>query len=257
MVALNASAQNDNADISLWPLTDILDVAGGSVYEMGPFNAFCEKHRLFEFLTEDFVGGLVEHLQASQVRLQKQKRMVVLEVGAGKGFLAYHMTERLQKHSGGTIDYVATDIWPLQGPFSANIISDDYQAALTKFKPDIVLCSWMPMSMDWSKYFRHHGGVQEYILIGEADHGACGDNWETWGNHLFHPSVKLPALRDMLSLPQEKVVHIPDDIKALSPPYTADGWQKWPLDHISQFQLQRFDTFLHHGNSQTVSFTKS
>jgi hypothetical protein len=64
MVALQARAQEDlNAGISSWPLVDIIDVAGGALHGMGLFNSFCEKHRLFEFLTTEFVDGLVRHLK--------------------------------------------------------------------------------------------------------------------------------------------------------------------------------------------------
>jgi hypothetical protein len=183
--------------------------------------------------------------------------MVVLEVGAGKGFLAHHIKQQLKKQSDGTIEYVATDIWPLDSPFSSNVRSEDYQAALRDVKPHVVICSWMPMSSDWSRDFRNCvDTVQEYILIGEADNGACGHNWETWGNPFFHPCAGLPPLRDMDVLPNVEDLHVPVDLLETPPPYHLDGWRKNPLDHISHFQLQRFDAPAHFGNSQTVSFTK-
>ena len=53
--------------------------------------------------------------------------------------------------------------------------------ALNKYKPDIVISSWMELGQDWTSSFRACSSVQEYILIGEADSGVCGRLWETWG----------------------------------------------------------------------------
>ena len=34
---------------------------------------------------------------------------------------------------------------------------------------------------DWTDEIRKCESVEEYILIGEADGGCCGDAWRTWG----------------------------------------------------------------------------
>ena len=61
-----------------------------------------------------------------------------------------------------------------------------HEAALRITQPSMVLCAWMPMGRDLSRAFRRCESVQEYVLLGEADDGACGDNWETWGNPAFN-----------------------------------------------------------------------
>ena len=40
----------------------------------------------------------------------------------------------------------------------------------------MVLCAWMPMGRDLSRAFRQCESVQEYVLLGEADDGACSEN---------------------------------------------------------------------------------
>lgn len=57
----------------------------------------------------------------------------------------------------------------------------DYKEALKKYKPDIVISSWMPYTEDWTKDFRTFSSVKEYILIGEPDNGCCGHPWKMWG----------------------------------------------------------------------------
>ena len=61
----------------------------------------------------------------------------------------------------------------------------DYREALKTYRPHLVLCSWMPMGVDWTRAFRECGSVGEYLLLGEVYDGAVGHNWETWGNPAF------------------------------------------------------------------------
>lgn len=49
--------------------------------------------------------------------------------------------------------------------------------ALSAFRPRLVICSWMPMGVDWSRAFRNCDDVDEYVLLGEADDGSCGHLW--------------------------------------------------------------------------------
>lgn len=56
-----------------------------------------------------------------------------------------------------------------------------FDAALAAHEPQIVLSSWMPMGRDWTAAVRRTPSVREYVLIGEADYGICGDPWLTWG----------------------------------------------------------------------------
>lgn len=114
----------------------------------------------------------------------------------------------------------------------------------------IVLCSWMPSGEDWTDLFRKCtsadetdsvlktvGQVEEYILIGEADDGTCGDNWYTWGNCEFHPNKEA------------------SNREVERPPYARDGYTRVDLDILSELQLSRFDC-KRSSESRTVSFRR-
>eukprot|EP00980_Cylindrotheca_fusiformis_P026131 scaffold15452_cov54-Cylindrotheca_fusiformis.AAC.2 len=49
------------------------------------------------------------------------------------------------------------------------------------------------------------GGVDEYVLIGEADDVSCGHLWETWRNPMFAPS---------------------DGSSSETPPFVNDGYRR-------------------------------
>mmetsp|Transcript_8880 Transcript_8880/g.21712 ORF Transcript_8880/g.21712 Transcript_8880/m.21712 type:complete len:519 (+) Transcript_8880:2-1558(+) len=109
----------------------------------------------------------------------------------------------------------------------------------------IVLCSWMPMGQDWTSHFRN-AKVDEYILIGEADDGSCGDNWLTWGNPAFgahyDPSEETTDLQSN------------DDLSPI-PPYIREGYQRLDLDALTKHQFSSFDLATSK-SSKTVSFRK-
>lgn len=113
----------------------------------------------------------------------------------------------------------------------------------------VVLCSWMPMGQDWTALFRA-SGVEEYILIGEADDGSCGHNWKTWGNHaFFDPTEESDADGNAVASGGGW-----GGAPAI-PPYEADGYQRWDMDVLSQFQFSSFDCSVSK-SSKTVSFRK-
>ena len=83
-----------------------------------------------------------------------------------------------------------------------------YADALDKYKPNVVLVSWMELGQDWTEAFRACPSVDEYILIGEADSGVCGRLRETWGAPAHRAPQRPPAYmrqgfaRTELELPQ-------------------------------------------------------
>jgi|Transcript_4357 hypothetical protein len=78
------------------------------------------------------------------------------------------------------------------------------------------------MGIDWTSDFRKCGSVAEYILLGEAFDGSCGENWETWGNAAFAPLIAAAEGSRM-------------------PPHEADGWDAVELEPVSRWMLSRFD----------------
>ena len=112
----------------------------------------------------------------------------------------------------------------------------------------IVLCSWMPMGEDWTALFRKEG-VDEYILIGEADDGSVGDNWLTWGNPAFY------AKNDDADDAETEVNNDEDGISP-TPPYVTDRYHRWDMDDLTKFQFSSFDLAVSK-SSKTVSFRKS
>ena len=177
------------------------------------------------------------------------RQRVVLEVGAGDGQLGNALVAALGagagglKGSGGStgaadVDYVMTDVTPLvslAGAQAPDVLRADYRAALARFRPDIVVCSWMPMGEDWTADFRACESVQEYVLVGEADCGCCGDHWRTFGN----------------------AAHAPAGFEeGVAPPHEQDGFTKVYLDGVSRYCLERFDSAHYGGNSRAVAFRR-
>ena len=102
----------------------------------------------------------------------------------------------------------------------------DAEAALSAHAPRIVLCSWMPSGIDWTRAMRACPSVHEYLLIGEPDGSTCGDGWATWGQ-LFDGYEEY-------GLDEES-----------EPPFKEDGFVRAPCDEVSRYQRCRFDSALH------------
>ena len=185
---------------------------------------------------------------------------VVLEVGAGRGALAHHLSRRLY----GFARVVATDSGrdlaarccgaPASAANAATTTTSssaascsassspvaaadvptgafaverlDAEAALSAHAPRIVLCSWMPSGIDWTRAMRACPSVHEYLLVGEPDGSTCGDGWATWGQ-LFDGYEEY-------GLDEES-----------EPPFKEDGFVRAPCDEVSRYQRCRFDSALH------------
>lgn len=244
-------------NVSLLSVEEILEVAGACVSSSGTFNLFCEECNIYQLWTKEYVEGLAAYLQNRTQRYDGDT--LVLDVGAGDGFLAQLLREafdsepgrkrRQPRMHGRTVvpkrleskripEVVAIDDGSWHILPMAPVESLDIADALQKYNKDesrqvIVLCSWMPMGMDWTALFRDHK-VDEYILIGEYDDGNCGDNWRTWGNidsRLNEPGASGQDARD--SFAGESII----------PAYESDGYKRVELDALSNFHFSRFDSF--------------
>lgn len=169
------------------------------------------------------------HVNALAAYIVDTGYTTVLEVGAGDGRLAKYLSEaihrvfRRRKEKGKhprQIRVIATDngSWNIETVFPVERL--DLVEALKKYDPELVIWSWMPIG-DWSYLIRRHPSVCEYILIGEAEGGECG-NADTW-----NPAV-----------------------------YEAEGFTRHDLFEISRYQLARNDNDPTHSRSKTVSFRR-
>ena len=134
----------------------------------------------------------------------------VLEVGAGDGRLAFHLQKRLalQRHP---IEVIASDdgswgIKPmvvkyLAGESGPKVVRMDCKTAVEHFRPQLVLCQWMPAGEDWTPAIRAVNDVESYILIGETDapDGCCGAA-ETWDPAAIGPGGERRELSSLSSL---------------------------------------------------------
>jgi len=133
--------------------------------------------------------------------------------------------------------------WPLDTALRfGGVEARAFRAALREHAPHLVVCSWMPMGVDWTATFRSCASVREYVLLGELFDGACGHNWLTWGNAAFreghdkgHDEVQGHAVE--------------------TPPHERDGWTMREVPEVSRWQLSRFasDTSDCEFNSYCVS----
>jgi hypothetical protein len=164
------------------PIIDLYDTAAGGsagyIQHCGPFNAVCEEANIYQMWTKEYVEHLGDYLM-------HQKPSIVLDVGAGDGLLIHFLKQHASKQKDGeSIHWVATDdgSWSIFPKAQVERLS--VEAALQKYATPnaLILCSWMPLGVDWTSTFRRHN-VQEYIVIGEADDGSCG-NQDTWDDVL-------------------------------------------------------------------------
>lgn len=143
-----------------------LAACGASAAKLVPLE-WARERFVHQFWTREFVAALARHLRASGAA-------PVLEVGAGRGDLAGWLRAR-------GVPIVATDDgswldgrrrWPRGLPDGVEPLS--YEAALARYRPALVLCSWMPLGEDWTPAFRACPSAREYLLIGEGPGGCTG-----------------------------------------------------------------------------------
>ena len=135
--------------------------------------------------TLELVGALTAwlcQLAATMEPSQDCWRLRVLEVGAGDGSLSHHLQLALSER-GAPVRLFATDSGArgLRPLAPASVACRDAASAVAEFVPDVVLCAFMPLGVDWTSAFRACVSVQAYILLGEVDDGCCGRPWPTWG----------------------------------------------------------------------------
>ena len=145
-------------------------ITGGVDAERTLWRTFAET-ALHEVLTRELIDALVSHLSLALDRCERAgvATPTILEVGAGNGMLAHHLTRRLE----GRARVVAVDDGSSRIARQAEVHVLDQATALARFRPQIVLACWMPSGCDWTAGFRACASVREYLLLGRPS--ACGD----------------------------------------------------------------------------------
>ena len=201
------------------------------------WDKFChdKESPVYELLNQEYIQALSGYIRSRVNELggTEDKPVVVLEVGAGNGRLTHFLVEALEVDLGDKVKIVATDRKTIVKTFPVEQI--EQAEALKKYNPDIVISSWMPYEVDFTKNFRDTESVNEYILIGEPIGGNCGHPWLTWGETQEEETDQ-------------------------SPPYAEDGFTMEELDDLSKFQVCRTDRPDQLGeeesHSSTVSFMR-
>lgn len=158
-------------------------------YKWKDLESFCfdKENPTFEFLNEDFLNAFCNYLsqQIENLETTKDKPITILEVGAGNGRLTHFLQQKLEQEMSKKVKIIATDSgeWKLKVFFPTEQLTN--KMAIEKYRPEIIISSWMPHHQDFTKDFRLAPSVKEYILIGEANGGCCGDEEKTWGLERF------------------------------------------------------------------------
>lgn len=133
----------------------------------------------WHLLDSKSINSLVATLNELKQNLHKEP--VILEIGAGMGFLAYFL-----RHY--NIDLIATDSYEWmkdRKPFT-EVFKMDYKTALTTYDPDILIvcwgCSQVPLELFKGKY---------YVYIGERGDG-CTSGWPS-GDWKIIKEIEMPC----------------------------------------------------------------
>ena len=250
-------------------IVDILDAStkgqGGYIADLGPFNVVCEEANMYQWWTKEYVEAL-----GMYIIQRKPDLVLDVGAGDGILLDNLRRYYQRQQHQAAKskrttnsnpprkIEWIATDdaswrIFPkapvekltVEQTLEKYVVADDGGSSSAhedrgeststtanknqKKKLVIVVCSWMPMGQDWTRLFRE-AGVDEYILIGEADDGSCGHVVETWGQSSADETAP--------------------------PAYESSGYRRRDLVDLHPYQFSRFDT-KQSKNGMTVSFRKS
>lgn len=156
-----------------------------------------------EIYTKEFVDSLAIELAKMQRQSTQNYQRPILEIGAGDGALAYHLnkTGKLSPsyiHATDSNPAKIEDVDPMQsfftqytplatehilnnpefcdeplttGPACFPVESLDYETAIARYKPDIVLCSYMPKGVDWFNFPAEDPVRQLHV----GDYGRSGE----------------------------------------------------------------------------------
>jgi len=235
---------------------------GGASEQEKALWKFYTDHCIHEILSFEFIDELSKALLTEQQALLTQQqalltlqdetseggKFTILELGAGSGVLASHLTRHVDSD---TVTIVACDNFSSGIPTKAGCVTVDtcgYEEALDKYKPDVVLVSWMPSGVDFTAAIRKTKEVRQYVLVGEVDSSTCGDRWATWG---VVPEIGCKRCKGEGCERCDLGVY-EDTAKEWK------GWEREELTDVSRLSICRFDCAggREGGWSKTVRFTR-
>lgn len=121
---------------------------------------YCDWFGLDQLLSREFNDSLAREIQ-------KLGLAPILEVNAGCGDLAMALSRRgieLTAVDSGQRPRRRGKAIPDSVPQKMN-----HREAIEKYRPELVICSWMPKDEDWTRDFRDYDFIQAYLLIGVED----------------------------------------------------------------------------------------
>jgi hypothetical protein len=182
------------------------------------FLDWCQRTRRFALWTQESVVALADHLREAGFAR-------IVELGAGRGHLAWHLTrmgvpvEATDAGAALYATYTLSEYLALPVDMWENVRPLHYRAALASLRPDCVLCAWMPPDEDWTPEIRSAASVREYVLFWEL-RGTTGGRSAFAANPGWRP-------RDLIDVEEHLVGR------------TDDG-----LPHIGLTQYTRATAFL-------------
>ncbi|GEM_PF-1654875 len=181
--------KNDFADCPIKYDPEAKWIDNAVICRLSLLNAYCDKFGIYQILNKEFNDSLAKEIK--QLNLNP-----ILEVGAGSGELARAMQLR-------GIKVYTTDNYTESLPMRNQDNSEapeklDYNAAIDKYQPELIICSWMPPGEDWTAEFRARECVKAYILIGEIEQ--CGTeqtykDFPGWSNYVLKEPNKWSMCR--------------------------------------------------------------
>lgn len=119
-----------------------------------------------------------------------------LEIGAGDGTLT-----RFLKTRGAQVTASDNHGWNNAVTYPDWVVKLDACAALKKFKPEVVICSWPPAQNDFERCVFNTPSVQLYIVIGSRHRIAFG-NWDDYRRQQNFELVEDRRLAKLLLPPE-------------------------------------------------------
>jgi hypothetical protein len=105
----------------------------------------------FEVLNSEFVAALADYLVKRAIIIKGQQNpATILEVGAGRGRLSHFLALGIGRTANNSI-IIATDSGEYGIKPMHPVEKLDVKAGLAQYNPDIIIASWMPNGVDWTR----------------------------------------------------------------------------------------------------------